>query len=182
MNSNHLETERLLLRPLRREDFAVMMAFMGDYDVAKNLSSAPHPYTLGDAESFFVRQNESHWRGEAHVFAVIRKTDGAFLGKNGLHMKDGVFEMGYWLGKPYWGQGFATEGAKRVAQFAFDELKVEQIGAGWFEGNDLSGKVLTKLGFAPNGTELRDCRARGHKVACNMMVLTSESFALKIAA
>ena len=182
MSSSLLETERLVLRPVRREDFPVIVALMGDYDVVKNLSSAPHPYTFEDAEAFFIKQGESHWRGEAHVFAVIRKSDGAFLGKNGLHMKDGLFEMGYWLGKPYWGQGFATEAARRVAQFAFGKLQVERIGAGWFEGNDASGNVLAKLGFVPSAVEQRDCQARGHKASCNVMVLTSESFAIKDAA
>jgi RimJ/RimL family protein N-acetyltransferase len=128
-----LETERLLLRPVCAGDLPRIAALMADYDVAKNLLTAPHPYTLKDAEAFFAKHSESRARGEAHVFALLRKSDGAFIGKNGLHAKDGVVEMGYWVGKPYWGNGLATEAARRVVDFAFNGLRLERIVAGWFE-------------------------------------------------
>ena len=180
--NEELETERLLLRPVRAEDLPRIAALMADRDVAKNLSTAPHPYTLKDAEDFFARHSGSRARGEAHVFALIRKSDGAFIGKNGLHAKDGVVEMGYWLGKPYWGQGFATEAAQRVLAFGFEELKLERIVAGRFFDNPASGRILSKLGFTATETIKRDCLARGHRVRCNMMVLTREAFELKQAA
>src|SRR3954454_22741373 len=119
-----LETESLLLRPVRAGDLPQVAALMADYDVVKNLSTAPHPYTLQDAEAFFAKHIESRARSEDRVFSIFRKSDGAFIGKNGLHAKDGVVEMGYWIGKPYWGQGFATEAARRVLAFGFDDLKV----------------------------------------------------------
>ena len=180
--NEQLETERLLLRPVSRDDLSLIAALMADYDVAKNLSTAPHPYTLADAEAFYGRHSESRARGEAQVFAVTRKSDGAFIGKNGLHAKDGVVEMGYWLGKPYWNQGFGTEAARRVLAFGFEELKLERIVAGWFEDNPASGRILSKLGFAATETIERNCLARGHAVRCNMTVLTREAFQLKRAA
>ena len=139
-----LETERLLLRPVSADDLPHIAALMADYDVVKNLSTAPHPYTLADAEAFFARPRES----EAHDFAIIRKSDGELIGKIGMRAKDGVFEMGYWIGKPRWGHGFATESARRVLAFGFNELKLERIVAGWFEDNPASGRVLEKLGFS----------------------------------
>jgi RimJ/RimL family protein N-acetyltransferase len=180
--NEELETERLLLRPVCAEDLPTVAALMADYDVAKNLSTAPHPYTLQDAEAFFAKHSDARGRGEGHVFAVIRKSDGAFIGKNGLHAKDGVVEMGYWLGKPYWGQGFATESAWRIAVFGFDDLKLQQIVAGWSDDNAASGRVLAKLGFAATETIERNCLARGHAVRCNMMVLMREAFEPKQAA
>jgi RimJ/RimL family protein N-acetyltransferase len=180
--NDELETERLLLRPVCADDLPRVAALMADYDVAKNLSTARHPYTLEDAEAFFARHSGASAKGDAQVFTVIQKSDGALIGKNGLHAKDGVVEMGYWLGKPYWGQGFATEAARRVLAFGFDELKLKQIGAGWFEDNAASGHVLAKLGFTATETIERNCLARGHAVRCNMMVLTREAFQLKQAA
>jgi ribosomal-protein-alanine N-acetyltransferase len=180
--NEELETERLLLRPVCAADLPKVAALMADYAVAKNLSTAPHPYTLADAQAFFARHSESRASGGGHVFALIRKSDGAFIGKNGLHAKDGVVEMGYWLGKPYWGRGFGTEAARRVLAFGFDELKLERIVAGWFEDNTASGRILAKLGFAATETIERDCLARGHTVRCNMMALTRETFQLKQAA
>jgi ribosomal-protein-alanine N-acetyltransferase len=180
--NEELETERLLLRPVGPADLPRIAALMADYDVAKNLSTAPHPYTLADAEAFFARHSESCARGESHVFALVRKSDHAFIGKNGLHAKDGVVEMGYWHGKPYWGRGFGTEAARRVLSFGFNDLKLERIVAGWFEDNPASGRILSKLGFTTTGTIERNCLARGHAVRCNMMVLTRAAFAGRLAA
>lgn len=176
---DELETERLLLRPVSAADLPRIAALMADHDVAKNLSTAPHPYTLADAEMFFAKHSE---RGESHVFALVRKSDDAFIGKNGLHAKDGLVEMGYWLGKPYWGQGFGTEAARRVLAFGFNNLNLQQIVAGWFEDNPASGRILAKLGFTITETIERNCLARGHAVRCNMMVLTRAAFAGRLAA
>jgi len=180
--NEELETERLLLRPVRADDLPWIAALMAEYDVAKNLSTAPHPYTLQDAEAFFAKHSESRARGETHVFSVLCKSNGAFIGENGLQAKDGVVEMGYWLGKPYWGQGFATEAARRVLAFGFDELKLERIVAGWFEDNAASGHILAKLGFTATESIGRNCLARGRTVRCNMLALTREAFHLKQAA
>jgi len=180
--NEELETERLLLRPVRADDLPWIAALMAEYDVAKNLSTAPHPYTLQDADVFYGRHSESRARGEAHVFVLVRKSDGTFIGKNGLHAKDGVVEMGYWLGKPYWGQGFATEAARRVLAFGFDEMKLERVVAGWFEDNAASGNVLAKLGFTATESVERNCLARRRTVRCNMLTLTREAFHLKQAA
>jgi RimJ/RimL family protein N-acetyltransferase len=180
--NEELETERLLLRPVRADDLPQIAALMADYDVAKNLSTAPHPYSLKDAEVFYARHSDASARGEAHVFAIFRESDGAFIGKNGLHAKDGVVEMGYWLGKPYWGHGFATEAARRVLEFGFNDLTLEKIVAGWFMDNAASGRILAKLGFTATEAVERSCLARGHAVRCNMMVLTREAFQLKQAA
>jgi ribosomal-protein-alanine N-acetyltransferase len=180
--NEELETERLLLRPVCADDLPKVAALMADYDVAKNLSTAPHPYTLADAEAFYAKHSESRERGNAHVFVLIRKSDGTFIGKNGLHAKDGVVEMGYWLGKPYWNQGFGTEAARRVLAFGFEDLKLERIVAGWFGDNPASGRILSKLAFTATETIERNCLARGNTVRCNMMVVTREAFQPKQAA
>ena len=121
--------------------------------------------------------------GPQDAFAITRKDDGAYLGSVGLHKRDGeAFEFGYWLGKPFWGQGYATEAARRLIAFAFMELQLESLIAGFFHDNPASGHVLEKLGCMPDGTDQRECLARGHAVYCHKVVLTRDSFWKKKAA
>ena len=104
-----------------------------------------------------------------------------YLGGCGVGLREnGDFELGYWLGKPYWGHGYATEAAQALARMALMELEVTRLIAGWFHDNPASGRVLEKLGFVPNGAEQRDCVSRGHAVYCNMMLLTPEHFAVSL--
>ncbi len=177
-----LETERLLLRPPEAEDVRFIAPLIGDYDVAKNLSRVPHPYRESDAATWVSTLGERHAKGEAFQFAVTRKSDGAYMGGCGMHLDNGLFELGYWLGKPYWKMGYATEAARKMAGFAFHTLKVERLVAGWFHDNPASGHVLEKVGFVADGTDQRNCLARGHAVNCNKVVLDRENFGRRKAA
>jgi len=173
-----LESERLILRPPRPCDIQSMTVWLSDYDVARMTSRVPHPYSEADAESFLALNAE-------HRFVIQRKRDGVFLGMAGLHAQDGQelgYEFGYWLGKPFWGFGYATEGARRLVRFAFEALGLESVHAGWFYDNPASGHVLAKLGARHNGSQSRECRARGRAVLCHDMLLTRADFLRKQAA
>ena len=135
-------------------------------------SRVPHPYNEGDAEAFIAMVDE-------HRFVIQRKSDGLFMGMAGLHGSD---EFGYWLGKPFWGFGYATEAAYRLVTYAFEALGCETVHAGWFYDNPASGHVLAKLGARHNGSNMRDCRARGMEVLCHDMLLTRAEFLRKQAA
>ena len=175
-----LETERLLLRPLEAADIPEIVPLLNDFDVSKNLSSVPHPYTEEHAGSFLARAAEDRAKGQAYPFALITKSGGALIGGCGLRLKDdGVFEIGYWLGKPYWGRGYASEAARRVAGFAFHSLKATVLRAAWFHDNPASGHVLEKLGATPAGVEHHDCLARGHAVYTHKVALDRENFGRK---
>lgn len=169
-----LESERLILRPPRPTDIQSLTVWLGDFEVARMTSRIPHPYGEGDAEAFLATAAE-------HRFVIQRKSDGLFLGMTGLHAEDG-YEFGYWLGKPFWGQGYATEGAHRLVSHAFRALGLETVHAGWFYDNPASGRVLAKLGARHNGSAMRDCRARGRAVLCHDMLLTRADFLRKQAA
>jgi RimJ/RimL family protein N-acetyltransferase len=177
-----LETERLLLRPPEFRDVSAITTWIGDFDVAKNLANAPHPYRESDAHAFVARVTDSLAKGEGYCFAVVRKEAMAFMGCCGLRLEGGRYELGYWLGKPFWNQGYATEAVKRVVAFAFHDLKAMNLWAGWFHDNPASGRVLEKIGFRPDGAEARASLARGHAVYCHMMMLTRENFGRKKAA
>ena len=171
-----LESERLILRPPRPMDIEAMAEWLGDYEVSKMTSRVPHPYGEEDAEEFLALAPDGR-----HVFVIERK-DGMFLGMTGFHPAGDGTEFGYWLGKPFWGFGYATEAAHRLVRHAFEGLGLEQVHAGWFADNPASGHVLAKLGARHNGSKLRDCRARGQAVLCHDMLLTRADFLRKQAA
>ena len=176
MSGTILETERLLLRPPERRDIPVFAPLIGDFDVAKNLGTVPHPYAESDAFTWIAQLDERRAKGEAYQFGVTRKSDGAYMGGCGLHLDKGELELGYWYGKPYWKQGYATEAARRVLQFGFEGLQVSDIWAGWFHDNPNSGHVLAKLGFVAKGFQKRSCLARGTEVGCNIVTLSRDAF------
>ena len=175
-----LESERLILRPPRPADIQAMAVWLGDLAVSRNLARVPHPYSEADAEDFVAtrgRHSDGHYS-----FTILRKEDGLFLGGIGMHLEEAGYEFGYWLGRPFWGVGYASEAARGLAQFAFERLDVPSVWAGWFHDNPASGHVLAKLGARHNGSRMRDCAARGVKVLCHEMLLTREAFLLKKAA
>jgi RimJ/RimL family protein N-acetyltransferase len=175
-----LESERLILRPPRPADIQAMAVWLGDFAVSRNLARVPHPYSEADAEDFVAKRGR---HGDGHYgFTILRKDDGVFLGGIALHLEDAGFEFGYWLGKPFWGVGYASEAARRLVQFAFERLDAPSVWAGWFHDNPASGHVLAKLGARHNGSRMRNCAARGVKVLCHEMLLTREAFLLKKAA
>ena len=170
-----LETARLLLRPPEEGDVAAFAPLLGNFAVAKNLSVVPHPCSEHDGHNWIAEVIEKRLRGEDYPFSVLRKADRVYLGCCAIHPAL-HFEFGYWFGEPFWGQGIATEAARRVARFAFDELGATQLFAGYMHDNPASGRVLTKLGFLYTHDETRPCVSRRQEVLQHRMALTRERF------
>ena len=157
-----MRTRRLELRPLHVADASRLALLAGDYDVASMTGSIPHPYNERMAGEWIA----SAQRGEEGVVFAISHT-GVLIGCTGYRAraKDHA-EMGYWLGKPFWGQGFATEAVEAVIRHAFETGGFEYLIAGHFSDNPASKRVIQKLGFVPLGNETRECAARGSETAC----------------
>jgi RimJ/RimL family protein N-acetyltransferase len=157
-------TERLLLRPGWIEDAPALHAAIADEAVVRNLAQAPWPYTLLDAETFLVRERRPH---EASSLIFLR-TDGAprLIGGIGFgRMPTGALELGYWIARPFWGRGYATEAGRAAIDHARLSLRIPRMTAGHFIDNPASGRVLTKLGFRPVGCiALRHSAGRGEAV------------------
>jgi [ribosomal protein S5]-alanine N-acetyltransferase len=168
-----LESNRLILRPPRPEDVAAITVWLSDYEVSKNLARVPHPYSEDDAESFVALKGGQSER--EYSFTILNR-HGDLLGGIGLHEEHQGWEFGYWLGRPFWGLGYASEAARRLVDFAFQTLGVSHVWAGWYHDNPASGHVLAKLGARHNGSSMRDCRARRGKVLCHGMLLTQADF------
>jgi RimJ/RimL family protein N-acetyltransferase len=147
-------TERLLLRPGWIEDAPALARAVADEAIVRNLAKLPWPYTLADAEAFLTRQPDPQLPG----CLLFRRTHGApqLVGGAGLGRDpNGEIELGYWIARPYWGLGYATEASRAVVDFARDSLRLKRIKAGHFLDNPASGHVLAKLGFRPTGAIVR---------------------------
>src|SRR5215510_8429458 len=121
-----LETDRLTLRAPRPEDAKAIARLANDRRIAENTTRIPHPYRLSDAEAFIDAVNKSD--GE---LAFLITLDDEPIGACGLAQLDGaVPDLGYWLGAPYWGNGYATEAARAVIDYAFSSLGHEEVQAG----------------------------------------------------
>lgn len=148
-----LTTERLVLRPFRMDDAADVQRLAGDYAVAATTLRIPHPYEDGMAEQWLATLGPAFEKGEQIALAITSREDGALLGAIGLTL-DAVnqsAELGYWIGKPYWGRGYATEAARALVRFGFEKLGLNRIYAHHFAHNPASGRVLQKAGLSREG-------------------------------
>jgi RimJ/RimL family protein N-acetyltransferase len=168
---------RITLRRPVITDAKRVATFMGDFDVVKNLSRAPWPYALEDAESWLGGVEAIKGPRPAYPFAIT--TPEGLIGVVGIStnpQNPEAIELGYWLGKPYWNQGYVSESARLALRFAFSELDLPGIEAGFFIDNPASGRVLEKLGFIKTKDVLRYSKARDCDVTCRMMVLSRTRF------
>lgn len=149
-----LETERLTLRAPRRGDGKAIVRLVNDRRVAENTARIPHPYRLEDAEIFIAAANRQD--SEA-TFAILR--EGQLIGMCAVEPRQDGPEIGYWLGVPHWGLGYATEAVRAVIDHAFGELGHERLQAGARVSNPASRRVLEKCGFQWTGVGLYRIRA-----------------------
>jgi RimJ/RimL family protein N-acetyltransferase len=170
-----LETPRLILRAPQAGDVPHFVPLIGDFDVSKNCSRTPHPYTDRDGHEFVAMIAQKLSLKQDYAFAILRKDDNAFIGLCGVHPERG-WEIGYWIGKPFWGQGYATEVGAQLVAFGFDELGAERLFAEWFHDNMASGRVLEKLGFQPSGETMSACLSRGHTVPAHVVALDRHAY------
>jgi RimJ/RimL family protein N-acetyltransferase len=149
-----LKTERLMLRAPRRHDVKAIARFANDRRVAENTARIPHPYTADDAERFVAAVNRQP--GEA-TFVVL--LDDELIGACGVEPRESGAEIGYWLGAPYWGHGYATEAVRAVIDHTFGDLDHDALQAGARVSNPASRRVLEKCGFQWTGVGLYRIRA-----------------------
>jgi RimJ/RimL family protein N-acetyltransferase len=151
-----LETARLRLRAPGRADIEAIARLATDRRIAENTARIPHPYTLADAESYIRYVEES----ESETAFAVTLADDVLIGICSLRNEPRkVPEIGYWLGAPYWGHGYATEAARALIDHAFGDLGLEQLEAGARVSNPASRRVLEKCGFQWTGVSLKRIHA-----------------------
>jgi RimJ/RimL family protein N-acetyltransferase len=161
-------TDRLLLRPGWREDAPALFDAISDPAIIDKLPGAPWPYSPSDAEQYLSRDRDPAGLPELLIYA---RTRGApkLIGGIALRGANDGAELDYWIARPCWGLGFATEAGEAVVGMARQGLRLKRLQSGRFSDNPASGRVLEKLGFAPNGSvEARWSAVRGEEVECLM--------------
>jgi RimJ/RimL family protein N-acetyltransferase len=163
-------TPRLLLRPGFPEDAPALAAAIADEAIARNLLSVPWPYRMRDAEAFLASPRDPILPS----FLIFERTPAApqLIGSCGLGRRpSGAVEMGYWIARPFWSRGFATEASSALIDIAAT-LGLGQLEGSHFLDNPASARVLEKLGFEPVGiVALRMSCARGGEVPARLMRL-----------
>lgn len=149
-----LETNRLTLRPFHKEDASEVQRMAGDVEIARTTLNVPHPYPDGAAEQFFEATHKAADEGRAFTFAVELKETGQLVGCIGLGIQAAHkrAEIAYWIGKEYWGHGYASEAARAVVRFGFTTCDLNRIYAFAMSHNPASTGVMKKVGMTYEGT------------------------------
>lgn len=153
MEQPTLQTARLVLRPYSLDDSADLVRLAGAREVAATTLRIPHPYREQDALDFIASSRADAELGLSLRLAITLRASGAFCGGIGLRMSPAHHraELGYWLGLPYWGSGYATEAAQALVRYGFQTLGLHRIYASHVVGNVASGRVLQKIGMHHEG-------------------------------
>ena len=146
-----LQTKRLILRPWSENDAEELYKYASDPEVGPPAGWPPHTSVENSRE--IIRTVLS----APETYAVCLKENGKPIGSVGLHRndlaeKDDEYELGYWIGKPFWGQGLIPEASRELLRYAFEDLGMNRIWCGYYDGNEKSRRVQEKLGFVFNHT------------------------------
>jgi RimJ/RimL family protein N-acetyltransferase len=149
-----LTTERLILRAFTLADAKRVQQLAGAFEIADTTGHMPHPYLEDMAEEWIQSLDDEFKHGDGATFAITLHPSGELMGAIGLTISphNQRAEMGYWIGMPYWNQGFTTEAARAVLQYAFEQLNLNRVYASHFPRNPASGRVMQKIGMKYEGT------------------------------
>lgn len=163
-------TARLLLRPGFPEDAPALAAAIADEGIVRHLATAPWPYRMRDATAFLAAPRDP----VLPTFLMLERTAGEpeLVGACGLGRRpSGAIELGYWIARPHWGRGLATEAGTALIDIA-RALGLPALEGSHFIDNPASGRVLEKLGFTPRGLIApRLSCARGEEAPARLMQL-----------
>ena len=149
-----LTTERLLLRSFSLADAPTVQQLAGERTIADTTRIVPHPYLDGLAESWIDSHQIPGPTSTSIELAITLRADQAIVGAISLveiNQLDSRAELGYWIGKPFWGNGYCTEAAIAILSYAFQELALNRVSARHLARNPASARVLEKIGMSREG-------------------------------
>jgi len=170
--------EKVSLRKLKLSDAPVLYKYAKDPAVIRT-TLLPSPYKFEHATQFIRKSFYAAKKNRWHVFAVVGKTSGEVIGVTGIHKIDSLSkkaEIGYWIGKKHWGNGFATEAVAVVLPFCFRTLKLRRLYACTLGNNVASNKILLRNGFKPEGCSRKDLFRLGKWHDVNHFALLKEEY------
>ncbi|MEM8743590.1 MAG: GNAT family N-acetyltransferase [Pseudomonadota bacterium] len=163
-----LTTSQLVLRPPRVADAEAVATIANNRKIAEQTRRMPFPYGIEDAHKWINSLPGS----KECVFLITRKNDHAIVGSAGFGVGDtGEHEVGYWIGEPFWGNGYATEAARAVIDYAFANRPIPLLNSRCRVVNEGSRRVLVKCGFQLVGTGMSMGRSYGGPVPVDEFVL-----------
>lgn len=141
------------LSEIRATDVTAFVRYLNEREIYVQTSRIPHPYLKADAKKFLRIARQATKRFGHPVHFAIRDLQGQLIGACGFDnlVYDHSTEIGYWLAKPYWGQGIMTDVVGVICEYAINEWNLVRIAARVFEGNIASANVLCKNGFQLEG-------------------------------
>ena len=173
------ETERLILRPWREDYAESLYKYASDPEVGPKAGWPPH--TSVEDSRQIIRQVLS----VPETYAVCLKESGEAVGSVGLKMGDATdmtdradeCELGYWIGRPFWGQGLIPEASRELLRHAFEDLNMQAVWCGYYDGNTKSRRVQDKLGFVyHHTTEGLEVRLMNEIRTGHVMLMTRETW------
>ena len=149
------ESKRMLFRKLTKSDVYTVTHFFQEKQVHRWLINIPYPYKLSDAQNWIKSVQRKMTKGEILNFAIILKGDKSLIGDIEIRLdkKNNSGEIGYWLGKPYWGQGLMSEALSTFLSYIVRYLHIYRFNAYVVEPNIGSRRVLEKNGFVLEGIQ-----------------------------
>ncbi|MCW5681824.1 MAG: GNAT family N-acetyltransferase [Xanthobacteraceae bacterium] len=165
-----IETARLVLRAPCKRDLDGIVELANNPRVAEMTATIPHPYTREDAESWLEKVNS----GRGHSMVVFAKEETRVLAGVagfGHRGEEHIPEIGYWIGEPFWGRGYATEASRALIDHAFSETDIDALNAACRIQNAASRRVIEKCGFQWTGTGLNQVKALNASVPVDRFVL-----------
>ena len=158
-----IKSDKFILRPFKKGDEASLAKHINDKTIAHNTLRIPYPYTAKDARWWISHNLEVAKQKKKTELNFAITINGEVVGSIGFDPIEGHrAEIGYWLGKKYWGQGIMTDAIKLMVKYGFSKLELKRIYADVFPFNKASAKVLQKAGFQYEG-KLRKNVKKGNK-------------------
>ncbi|MBL4617664.1 MAG: GNAT family N-acetyltransferase [Robiginitomaculum sp.] len=172
---SNIKTPRLVLRPFTMKDAPRLCELIAEPEIISMMEQPPWPYTLADAELWLRGLPSRKERKQAYCFAIEIPRTGIIGGISLQKKNSDLFDLGFWVGKDYWGKGYANEAAQAIMAWGVNELALTKITVGYFQDNPASGKLLQKLGFVATGKACPiNNPLRDKPVACLGMIWTAQ--------
>ncbi|PFA69260.1 GNAT family N-acetyltransferase [Bacillus sp. AFS015802] len=152
-----MKTDRLILRPFTIDDSTSVQELAGNKDVSKTTLGIPHPYPIEAAEQW-IKNHPKMMENGIFPFAIVLESNDILIGTITIRVNDThkKAELAYWVGKEYWGNGYATEAAKEILRYGFENLKLNRIWAKAMSKNPASSKVMMNVGMKKEGVLKQD--------------------------
>jgi len=170
-----------VLRGIEKSELPRLVTLLNVWDIAQWLVVLPYPYTMQHAEEFYADMDLAEASGEPQFYGISLKSNSLLMGGVGLHPPRGTsaikgdVEVGYWLGRDFWGHGFMNEAVQKVAAIGFSRPATNALIATTSPENVASQNVLQKLGMKNLGVMLRDYSAlRGDEKVVKWQVTRQE--------